>query len=394
MLQQLINHSPDLKRLLDEGYEIEVRGGYLLVHHIPYLNNCKEQQLGVLVSTLTLKNPNTTNTPDNHVIHFIGDNPCGIDGQIITSIQHNNTAKNFGNNIVVNRSFSNRPPNGYPNYYEKVKQYATIISAPAKYLDNSLTEKTFKPIPDNDNDNETVFQYIDTNSSRANIDVINAKLKEQRIGIIGLGGTGAYILDLVVKTPVREIHLFDGDDFNPHNAFRSPGAASINTLNNNLKKADYFSGIYGNMHKHIVPHSYYVKKDNIQDLNGLSFVFISVDKNSIRNLITNYLLQEGIPFIDVGLGVHVVDDKLTGAIRVTTAIKNKNDHLSQRIFQEDNEDNDYVTNIQIAELNSFNACLAVIKWKKLNGFYVDLEKEHHSSYSIGVSKIFNEDVAT
>jgi len=28
----------------------------------------------------------------------------------------------------------------------------------------------------------------------------------------------------------------------------------------------------------------------------------------------------------------------------------------------------------------------------MTGFYVDLEEEHHSSYSIGVSKIFNEDV--
>jgi len=391
MSQQLINHSQDLKRLRDEGYEIEVRGGYLLIHHIPYVGNNKSIQYGILVSTLTLKNGITTGIPDNHVIHFIGDNPCNIDGTVITAIQHDNSAKNLGS-IVVNRSFSNKPPNGYPDYYEKVKRYADIISAPAKYLDNTVTEKTFKVIPDTAN--ETVFQYIDTNSSRANIDLINAKFEGQKVAIIGLGGTGAYVLDLIAKTPVSEIHLFDGDDFDQHNAFRSPGAASINDLNKNQKKAEYFSRIYSNMHKNIIPHSYYVQKDNIQELNRMSFVFICVDKNSVRNMIANYLVHIGISCIDVGLGVETVDDKLRGATRVTTVTKTKNDHFSTRVFAEDDENNDYVTNIQIAELNALNACFAVIKWKKLSGFYIDQENEHHSSYSIGTSKIFNEDATT
>lgn len=389
MSQQLINHSQDLKRLRDEGYEIEVRGGHLLVHHIPYMGSDKTIQYGILVSTLTLKNGTTTGLPDNHVIHFIGDNPCNIDGTIITAIQHDNSAKNFGD-IAVNRSFSNKPTYGYPDYYEKVKRYADIISAPAKYLDNSATEKTFKVIPDSAN--ETVFQYIDTNSSRANIDLINAKFEGQKVAVIGLGGTGAYVLDLVAKTPVSEIHLYDGDDFDQHNAFRSPGAASIDDLNKNQRKAEYLSSIYSNMHKHIIPHSYYVQKDNIQDLKGMSFVFICVDKNSVRNMIVNYLIRIGIPCIDVGLGVEAVGDKLRGATRVTTVTKTKNDHFPTRVFAEDSENNDYVTNIQIAELNSLNACFAVIKWKKLSGFYIDQENEYHSSYSIGVSKIFNEDV--
>ena len=44
MSQQLISHSPDLKRLRDEGYEIEVRGGYLLIHHIPFVDDPKRQK--------------------------------------------------------------------------------------------------------------------------------------------------------------------------------------------------------------------------------------------------------------------------------------------------------------------------------------------------------------
>lgn len=331
MSQQLINHSPDLKRLRDEGYEIEVRGGYLLIHHIPFVDQNNQIQYGILVTTLTLSCNERTGTPDNHVIHFIGDNPCEIDGTVITAIQHSNTTSVLNHQVTVNRSFSNKPAAGYPNYYEKVKRYADIISAPAKYLDPSVTEKTFKVIPDSGN--ETVFEYIDTNSSRANIEMINAKLERQKIAIIGLGGTGAYILDLVAKTPVKEIHIYDGDTFDQHNAFRSPGAASMNDLYENPRKVSYYQKLYSNMRKYIHGHDYYVKKENLQELDQMDYVFVCVDKNAVRKIITDYLVSVDVAFSDVGLGVNVVDDKLTGAVRVTSASRDKNDHLPLRIFR-------------------------------------------------------------
>jgi molybdopterin/thiamine biosynthesis adenylyltransferase len=392
MSQQLINHSPDLKRLRDAGYEMELVGGFLSIHHIPYLNAHQQISYGTLVTSLTLASPLSTTRPDTHVIHFIGENPCNTDGSVISSIQHNNNSTQLAANLIVNRSFSNKPSNGYPDYFQKVKRYADIISAPAKFMDETVTEKTFKVIADTEN--ESVFQYIDTNSSRAGIDTINDKFSGQQIAIIGLGGTGAYVLDLVSKTPVANIHCYDGDSFDQHNAFRAPGATSIADLELNIKKADHFAAVYSNMHKGVVAHDYYVKSANLCELDTMSYVFVCVDKNSIRKMITDYLVSKGICFIDVGLGINIVGDKLVGAVRVTSATIDKNDHLSNRIFAADNEDNDYATNIQIADLNCLNAALAVMKWKKLAGFYVDLEQEYHSSYSIGVSKIFNEDATS
>lgn len=390
MSLQLINLSPDLKRLRDEGYEMEIYGGYLLIHHIPYLTSTKTIKFGTLVSTLSLANSTKTTKPDNHVIHFIGENPCNVDGSVISSIQHSNSLNRLCEGLEIDRSFSNKPPAGYPDYFEKIKRYADIISAPAKYLKDGVTEKTFKVIPASDK--ESIFQYIDTNASRANIEHINSKFLGQKIAIIGLGGTGAYVLDLVAKTPVSNIYIYDGDSFDQHNAFRSPGAASISDLDKNPMKAKYFAEIYSKMHKGITANSVYVNASNLSELDEMSYVFICVDKNSVRNLISNYLVSKGISFIDVGLGVNVVDGKLIGAFRTTSGTSEKNDHLQNRIFVEDNDENDYGTNIQIAELNSLNAGFAVMKWKKLTGFYVDLEREHHSSFSISVSKIFNEDV--
>ncbi|MBS4041321.1 MAG: ThiF family adenylyltransferase [Flavobacteriales bacterium] len=389
MLQQLINHSPDLKRLQDEGYELEVKGGYLLIHHIPYVTHLREIKYGILVSELSLANSQRTIKPSTHVINFIGEYPCNADGSIITAIQHSNQ-QNLGHGIVINFSFSNKPQSGYVDYYEKVSTYATIISSPAKSIDPLVTEKTFR-IRENAIDTD-VFQYIDTNSGRAKINLINEKVKGQKIAIIGLGGTGAYILDLLSKTPVSEIHIYDGDVFSQHNAFRSPGAAGKEDLDTVPSKVDYYFNQYSKIHQKITAHHNYVSKDNMKALSTMSFVFICIDNDVSRKLIIQFLLKSNIPFIDVGLGVNVVDDTLIGTVRVTTGTHEKNNHLVDRIPFVDEGNNDYNTNIQIAELNCLNAVLAVIKWKKMCGFYQDLREEHHSTYSINVNQLTSDEV--
>lgn len=389
MSLQLISHSPDLKQLRDEGFEIEVKGGYLLIHQIPYVNHLKEIKLGVLVSALDLANNNRTSTPSTHVIYFIGDFPCNRDGSPIEGIRHSSNNQKLIEEIEVNHMFSNKPNNGYPDYYKKVSRYVEIISNPAKSIDPTVTEKTFKVIVDDDAD--SVFHYFDANSSRANIDLINSKLKGQKVGIIGLGGTGAYILDLVAKTPVQEIHLYDGDDFLLHNAFRSPGAVSKLELDERKSKTEYYASVYSNMHRHIYSHACYIDGLNIEELSQMSFVFLCIDRDSVKKEIIEYLLAQNIPFIDVGLGVNVVDDSLIGSIRVTAGTQAKKDHLFQRISCGDDLENEYASNIQIAELNSLNAVLAVIKWKKLFGFYQDLKQEHNSTYSINVSQLTNDE---
>jgi hypothetical protein len=57
----------------------------------------------------------------------------------------------------------------------------------------------------------------------------------------------------------------------------------------------------------------------------------------------------------------------------------------------DDADNEYGKNIQIADLNSLNAALAVIKWKKLYGFYADHENEFFSTYTINCNMLTSED---
>lgn len=388
MLLAQINRSPDLKQLVDEGFEIEVKGGHLIVHHIPYVNSSRAIKYGTLITSLSLNN-DVTIKPDTHVMGFMGEHPCNKDGNIIAAIHHSSPNQQVSDGFVMNHTFSNKPPNGYENYYHKVTQYEKIISAPAKSLDKSVTAQTFKVFECSED--ESVFHYIDSNSSRANINHLNAKFKGQRIGIVGVGGTGSYILDLVAKTAVDEILLFDADEFLQHNAFRAPGAASIDTLNKRMKKVDYFTEIYSQMRRGIKAYPENVTEENIELLNGLSYVFICIDSNSAKSMIISHLNKFGVTFIDVGLGVNVVDENLIGQLRVTVGTPEKFDHIPNRIGTASMEDDEYATNIQIADLNALNALMAVVKWKKLCGFYQDLNQEHNSIFIINTGQLIHED---
>ena len=271
--------------------------------------------------------------------------------------------------------------------------YINILLSQAGAIDSNVTAKTFPVlIPTN---NEYIFEYLDSASSRAGISSVTEKLKLSKIGIVGLGGTGSYILDLITKTPIKEIHIFDSDYFLNHNAFRTPGAASITELNEKPYKVDYLKSIYSKMHKGIFAHNYNIDISNVEELKDMDFVFICIDTDpdNTKKVIVEKLEYFDRQFIDVGLGVELVDDSLNGIVRVVASSKTKRDHLRNRVSlsKTQNENDEYNQNIQIADLNSLNAAIAVIKWKKMCGFYLDNVKEHSITYSINSNVLTSDD---
>jgi hypothetical protein len=84
---------------------------------------------------------------------------------------------------------------------------------------------------------------------------------------------------------------------------------------------------------------------------------------------------------------------LGGMLRTTTITAERSNHARTRISSGGGADDPYVQNIQIAELNALNAALAVIKWKKLLGFYRDEEAEHNTLYVIGGNELINGEAA-
>lgn len=384
MSQKLIDHSEDLKRIQNEGYEFEVINGYGIMSHIPYINSNGEIKLGKLISSINFQG-DIAKYDNNHVISFCGEYPHQLDGSEISGIKYRNNSDIVAG-VQVSYQFSNKPNNNYKDYYEKFTNYAKIISYPAIAKNPCQTAKTFNKIITNDESN---FEYIDTNSSRAGIDSFNLKIAGQKVAIIGLGGTGSYILDFVSKTGVSEIHIFDGDIFNQHNAFRAPGAANKDIFSDNVKKVTYFKNLYRHMHKGIIEHEEYINESNVDFLQNIDFVFICIDSGESKKTIINKLTEKKIPFIDSGIGVRK-EEFLNGQVRTSLFDESNYDDISKYIDFSIDGDDVYNTNIQIAELNALNATIAVIKWKQYFSIYSDAEKNRQDIYSIEVGEFAHE----
>jgi ThiF family len=391
MSAQLIARSPDLARLRADGYDIEIHKGHLVMA-VPYVTSGRAVARGHLISELTLSG-DTTAPPGNHVVYFAGategEQPCDDQGRVLADLINQTGPFNLAEDLTASCSFSHKPDPTYPDYFEKMSTYAAMLEAYAQLVDPDATARTFPPIPDEDE--ESVFRYLDSATSRARIGAVTDKLRPFKVVIAGVGGTGSYILDALAKTPVREIHLYDGDDLLTHNAFRAPGAASLDELRARPKKVDYHQARYDQMRRRIVAHPQHVDPSNVDELRDADIVFLAIDGGPGKGFIAARLGEFGVPFIEVGIGLYQTGTSIGGLVRTTASLPDHRDRVRDRLGLDQIDDDDYDQNIQIVELNMLNAALAVIKWKKTVGFYTDFDHELTSTYTVDGNHLLNEE---
>jgi hypothetical protein len=375
--------SPDIQQLVAAGYSIEIRQNHLLMHDVPYVNDQKQVCRGVLVTPLTLAGSITT-TPGDHVAYFIGAAPYTWQGVPMAALNHSG-ANELAPGLMIDRSFSNKPATPFADHEQKLLHYARLLSAEAVELDATVTAKTGKVLRDDSDD--SVFLYPDSASARAGITAISAKLEAEHVGIVGAGGTGAYVLDFLAKTGVATIDIFDGDRLLTHNAFRAPGHITLDELDGSPFKASFFADRYGQVRSGIGGVDEFITARNLHLLDGCTFVFVCIDSGSARKLIVEYLLARGIPFVDCGLGMLVNDDlqAIFGTIRTTFVTPERVDAAMRYLSFGNDEPGDdvYASNIQIAELNAVNAAMAVMRFKQHLTFYVNLRNE--TQWTLGTS---------
>lgn len=379
MFRELASHNDDLKRLLEKGYALELDGSYLVVRDIPYLDDGKNLKIGAIVTKLVFVDQRLVQQED-HQIFFCGSHPHTIEGSPILNLGGGAASLALIDpTLVVQRSFSNKPPNGFSDFFAKIESYVSIISGPAMEL-HSTSPFTFRV--GREATSGSVFKFHDTMTSRAEIGDLSEKFHDEVIAIVGLGGTGAYILDFMVKTPVREIRAFDRDAFHVHNAYRSPGRLEDGELGKT--KAEVYAARYGNFRSGLVVEPKFIDASSGVDLDGVTFAFVAVDKGSSRSAIFDVLLSRRIPFIDVGMGLDRKRGPLGGMLRVTYYSADRGLEVRGRGFAEvvDAPGDEYRTNIQIAELNAINAGLAVLKFKQLRGFYADDDAPYHLLFGV------------
>lgn len=377
----LISRSPHLSRLRNDGYSLEVAHGYLLVHDVPYVGNDRLIRSGTLAFQLNLT-ADIAITPPDHTALFIGELPCDSKGMPLSKIINHSNPTPLADGMVAQHYFSAKPRAGnYENYHAKVVAYVNMLSGHAKAIDASQTAQRFKPIPADRA--ESPFVYTDTASSRAGIGLATSRLAGQRIAIVGLGGTGAYVLDLIAKTPVSEIHLYDADVLHQHNAFRYPGAVALDTLRAQPLKVNYLASVYEFLHRGINPHGEMIDERNVAELSRFDSVFVCVDSGKARKLIADAIANSEAVMFDTGMGVKMSEQsELFAIVRLSTLDRSSADLAVEAMPTGTNDDDNlYGTNVQVGDLNCLNAYLAVEAWKKRFGFYYSRAKPHLTTYT-------------
>jgi hypothetical protein len=372
-------HSDDIIRLCHARLDLVIEEGHLIIGHVPYVDSQREVRYGTLVSTLEVAPTGETVRPTDHKVWFAGETPCDRAGNTLPFLCESRTFEIIPH-LSVHYCFSLKPDEQqYRDYFHKMTYYIAILNAEALAIDPNATAKTNEVVGSAKDDSP--FVYEDTASSRAGIRTITAKLRLAKVAVVGLGGTGSYILDLIAKCPIGEIHLYDEDIFEQHNAFRAPGAASVAQLEAKPSKVNYFAELYSNMHRKVIPHPYAMEESRVDELRSMDFVFISLGDGLVRRVLVDHLERFNIDFIDVGLSVSEVGGALTGMVRVTTSVRDHRQEAHDLMTFSDGEAEElYSRNIQLADLNCLNAALAVGRFKRWCGFFIDHEGEIESLY--------------
>ena len=390
MSRALIARNRDLRALEDEGYTLRiVDEAYLLVENVPYVTAQGAVEEGMLVMNLDLSGDATV-PPTSHVAHWSGEFPYEASGNKLLALLSEGLSKQpLSDSLPPLFQFSAKPDHGYSDYHHKVTTYVDILCREARLISPSSTAQQWKVVVDDDNP-DNVFHFADTATARQDTATVARKLRHERVAIVGVGGTGSYVLDFVAKTWVREIHLFDDDPFLQHNAFRSPGAFSRDELERGPIKSTFHGERYSRMRKGIVPYNSRIDDTNVQLLGDFDTVFLCIDGSPVKAKILAVCVAHDTLLIDVGMGLYHVEDSLAGIIRTTTCTAEFHDHAKDCIdLVGDDTPGEYERNIQLAELNALNATLAVIKWKKVRGFYNDLTREFNCEYVIDGNKLIS-----
>ena len=273
-----------------------------------------------------------------------------------------------------------------------IHRYAKQIVGAAWMAGHSETASPAMPDP---------FHIPNTFEARAAIAPVQDRIRGQRIAIIGLGGTGAYLLDLIVKTPVSEIHLLDSDRVDWHTLYRAPGAPAAEEIElvraGSLLKVDYYHSKYAPFRSGIHPHPFQVDSPStfarfLSD-HPIDYAFVCIDQfadgdSARQDAVYCAIMESGVPFIDSGVSITLEDCAVRGAV-TTSAYDAGSDAWKGAI------PNARLVggapgyrNVQLPEVNATAAAFAVMEWRRRTGQYVSETPSFYQKFRIEKGRIY------
>ena len=211
------------------------------------------------------------------------------------------------------------------------------------------------------------------------------------MAVIGVGGTGSYLVDILAKTNIKELHLYDDDVMEQHNAFRIAGAARIEELGSGKSKVEWHQERYAEVREEGI--YVYVKRiddETLKDLARCTMVFIAVDCLKSRRNIQSKCNEMGVLHVSVGIGLEIEgenNDQIGGMVKVETQYRPKEVGIEENGIRDrrGEQANQVYGNVQTAELNMLGAALAITEWKAIRNVYRNERKNGIDSILYSVS---------
>ncbi|TGS14450.1 ThiF family adenylyltransferase [Mesorhizobium sp. M2E.F.Ca.ET.209.01.1.1] len=374
--RELANRNRFVQDLEEQGYLLDFVGGYFLIYGLPYLNERGELAHGDWASPVDLSAEGVLDSPKSHQAWFRGGRPHDQNGRQLRLGGGADKVK-VAEGFETDSSFSYKlldsagQMRSYISFEEKVQTYIDTITGPALAVFPDATP--LQAIKVKAAEQGTPLRFPDTLSARYHMNDVSRLLEGKRVAIVGLGGTGSYILDFIARTHLAEIALFDDDKVHVHTIFRFPGfiQRAIGS-----RKVDALGQQYGQWHANITAVPEQVTKANVERLRSFDFVFLAIDHGASRIFIADWLSANGIPFVDCGMGLNRAPVGLNGVVRVTGVDRAAYEATARTVFLpgSDPEGGEYRRQGQIAELNALDAALAVVRFKQHFAIYDRLDE--------------------
>ena len=378
------------------GFRVEVESGVVRAVRVPCLF------VGGVPGTCSVETSydSATEKPDNRMGGDVHAVRIAIDGEYDGRVYHADGTP-IGNlvggdgktwsNISIKRGVQGRPEPD-ETAHDLLHRYAKHIVGAVSAA--GYSEPAALAIPD-------PFHIPNTFEARAAIAPVQDRIRGQRIAIIGLGGTGAYLLDLIAKTPVPEIHLLDSDCVDWHTLNRAPGAPTAEEIElvraGSLLKVDYYHSKYAAFRDGIHPHSVRVDSSSmfaefLAD-HPIDYAFVCIDQladgdSARQDAVYRAVSEAGVPFIDSGVSITLEDSAVRGTV-TTSAYVAGSDAWKDAI------PNARLVggapgyrNVQLPEVNAAAATFAVMEWRRSTGQYVSESPSFYQKFRLEKGRIY------
>ena len=370
----LTSHDGGLDRVVQAGLDYTIEGDTLTVGPIPYRLPDGSVGHGQLICHLE-REGERLRAPSDHTVGWVADEePHTKSGEVLEGLIHQHDAQGWPNGITSRCGMSRkRHDGGYSDYGEKMLAYARLI---ARETGSSWRRESLGSGVVNEGNNMVDQETGLTRSAIGDMDQLFAR---EKLAVIGAGGTGGFIVDMIAKCNVASIDIYDDDVVSQHTQLRWPGIVNRGVVEEHKNKAEYLAQIYASRtNKNIKGHPLRVRRQYLTYFQNMTMVFVAVDRGADRREILTGLTELGVNFIDCGIDLRRQTDGLTASARVVRSAcdddRGKRLELVEKTPHKDVGEGMYEAAVQTAEINALNATMAVIAWKQGIGFYKDAFK--------------------